>query len=539
VRLIATGRVYGTSAEHWRGRKPTIIVVCCLALASAASLAGGLVSEDTPPATGEQGRRLSATEAGRLATMRLHNHRDGRAGVRGTLGHPGEELHLTGWIDWQRPLAYLSVTAPTPGPADGLIQAQPGLVAVRPGRPPAPAYPPSTGPTGQAAAAGPGASSPAAQAAQPPPEPSAQPPAEPPPPPPATPPADGWRIRPPAPAGSPATALDSTLLLLFAVGANQGDATDLITYDDIRWLGTDTVDGVPVDILIGPPVPAPGADPRPSEGAPSLSALAAYGGAIRYWLDADGRLRRLQAVVGPGLPLRLDFDRDDRPELATVDVLGGRPTNPRPVTDREAQTLARLPQRNRAAGGGAISLEMPGPTGELVTASGWLDWRRRVTYLAVRDAADQGGQALLRAEPDGVVMLAEADPTPDGRPPLTPPDGPWRRSGWGQDRPAQLDLLLGEALALAGTAPRDAQERARAAVWLRTDVLHGVPVTVYEVPKPTEDNPVGGDSALRYWIDSTGVLRRLEVRGPLGGYGHLDIRPDGRVPRLPTIRAGD
>jgi len=483
--------VYGTSAEYGRGRQLAIILACSLALGSAAGLAGGLASGDASPPAEEQSRRLSATEAGRLATMRLHNHQDGRAGVRGTLGHPGEELHLAGWIDWQRPLAYLSVTTPTPGPADGLIQAQPGLIVVRPGRLPAPAP---------------------------------------------TPPADNWRIRPEPPAGSAATALDTALTLLFAVGANQDDAADLVAYDDIRWLGSDTVGDVPVDVLIGPAVPAPGADPQPREGPPSLSALAGYGGAIRYWLDADGRLRRLQAVVGPGLPLRLDFDRGAQPELTAVDLLGGRPTKPRRVTDREAQTLARLAQRNRAAIGGAITVQLPVETGDLVTGAGWLDWRRRVAYLAVRDTADPSGQTLLRADPDAVLMLAGADLTSDGRPPQTPPEGRWRRSVWGQDRPAPLDLLLGEALALAGTKRRDAQEFASTAVWLRADVLHGVPVTVYEVPRPTAENPVGAATALRYWIDAAGVLRRLEVRGPLGAYAHLDVRPDGRVPRLPVIR---
>src|SRR5690606_22347109 len=68
VRLIAPGRVYGTSAEYGRGRQLAIILACSLALGSAAGLAGGLASGDASPPAEEQSRRLSATEAGRLAT---------------------------------------------------------------------------------------------------------------------------------------------------------------------------------------------------------------------------------------------------------------------------------------------------------------------------------------------------------------------------------------------------------------------------------------------------------------------------------------
>ena len=45
--------------------------------------------------------------------MRLQNFRDGRAGVRATIGPPGRELRLAGWVDWRRPLVYLSVAART------------------------------------------------------------------------------------------------------------------------------------------------------------------------------------------------------------------------------------------------------------------------------------------------------------------------------------------------------------------------------------------------------------------------------------------
>ncbi|GAB3810550.1 hypothetical protein GCM10027605_49060 [Micromonospora zhanjiangensis] len=108
-----------------------MVVLACLALGSGAGLAVGLAGRPTTDGP-DEGRALSAAEARRLAAMRVTNYRDGRAGLRATLGPPEGPTRLTGWVDWNRALIYLSVTGPGTAVAHGLIQAVPGLIASRP-----------------------------------------------------------------------------------------------------------------------------------------------------------------------------------------------------------------------------------------------------------------------------------------------------------------------------------------------------------------------------------------------------------------------
>lgn len=463
------------------------MVACGLALASAAGLAGGLVSRRGATAPRDQGRPLSAVEANRLATMRLHNFQDGRAGLHGTLGYPGAQVDLTGWIDWQRPLAYLAVTGPTPGPADGLVQAAPDVIALRPGRPDED-------------------------------RPSAQPPP------------GGWRVRPYQRTGPDANPLDAALTLLFALAANQVDGVGPID-GRARWLGTEVVAQARVDIVLGPGVLDDSADPGLALAEPG--SLTWSGAAVRYGLDADARLHRVETVLAGNVPMRLDFDRTDRPALTAVDQLGGAAVSPRPVTAAEAQTLAAMRQRIRASGGGPVTITLPGERVNLLTAAGWLDWRRPAAYLAVQDTEVPDTQTLLRADRYAVTVLSGAARMPDGRPPLPPPTGAWQRTTWDQRGSSDFDLLLDRALALSEPAWDDAALLRRTARWLRADRLHGVAVAVYEIPPPA------GDSRLRYWVDAAGRLHRLEVHTRLGAFGQLDVRIGEPVPVLPAVpRAG-
>lgn len=482
MRPFAPGRIYGTSATNRSRRRALAVVVAGgLALGSAASLAGGLVPRHPPAAPSVQGRPLSTVEANRLASMRLHNFQDGRAGLRGTLGYPGAQIRLTGWIDWQRPLTYLSVTGPTPGPADGLVQATPGLIALRSGR------------VGQE-----------------------QPPAQPP--------EDGWRVRP-YHRTDPHGPLDAALALLLALAANQVDDVSLID-GRARWLQTEVVDQARVDILLGPGAATDSATLGPAIADPG--SLTWSGAAVRYGLDTHARLHRVETVVDGNVPLLVDFDRADRPELAVIDQLGGRAGNPRPVTAAEAQTLARMRQRVRASGGGTLTITLPGERVNLVTAAGWLDWRKPAAYLAVRDTQIPNAQTLVRADRFGVAVLSNAAWTLDGRPPLPPPAGAWVRTRWEQRGTDDFDLLLDNALALSDPARDDADLLRRTARWLRADHVHGVPVAVYEIPPPA------GDARLRYWLDVAGQLRRLEVRTGIGAFGQLDVRIGDPVPPIPV-----
>ncbi|NES37920.1 hypothetical protein G3554_17375, partial [Micromonospora sp. PPF5-17] len=92
---------------------------------------------------------------------------------------------------------------------------------------------------------------------------------------------------------------------------------------------------------------------------------------------------------------------------------------------------------------------------------------------------------------------------------------------WSAARPPGDDLerLLAAALR-AGATPAPA----RSAVRLREDRTADRTVDVIEVRT--------GGTALRYWVDRGGLLRRLELRTGRGVWAQLDLTP-GRVPALP------
>ena len=91
-----------------RRRAVSIILAGCLSLGAAAGLAQGITACQ-PAVQPDTSRPLAAAEADRLARMRLQNYQDGRAGFRATIGQPGRQVRLTGWVDWQRTLAYFAV----------------------------------------------------------------------------------------------------------------------------------------------------------------------------------------------------------------------------------------------------------------------------------------------------------------------------------------------------------------------------------------------------------------------------------------------
>jgi hypothetical protein len=507
-------------------------VLGCVAVGSGVGLAGGLIS-CAPRPTPEGPRSLTRDEARRLADMRVRNYRDGRAGVRASIGPPGAETEIVGSVDWGRELVYLTVDGPGAGAYRGLLQAVPGLVASRPAdddpdRDPEPAAtahdePDSVGGT-------------------PPPAPE---------PPPVSPPADGWQVRPVEATGSAATALDPFLRLLFALSNDEADQPERLEHSDARWLGRDRAAGTSVDVLLGPAVPQ--ADWDPGDSSPAPTALAAMGGAVRYWLDSDARLHRLEALLGDGVPVRVDLDRTRRTEMNAVAALGGPPVLPRPVTAAEAELLARIGRTTRDHGGATLTLTVPTvpspklPAGGAATVnlrgSGWFDWYDGTAYLALRDLDEPTSGVLLRADRVGLALrtadvTAEDDRT--GLPPLPPPvERAWAYGRW-PDRTDRLgaldvDLLVGEVLSLTDPdTAADPQRLRGSAVWLRRDVIAGQKVTVFELPKPAEEGTPRGEARMRYWVDRSGTLRRLELRTRTGAFAQLDIRP-GPVPPLPWV----
>src|SRR5699024_5503181 len=92
------------------------------------------------------------------------------------------------------------------------------------------------------------------------------------------PPTSGWQTTALKPKAS---SLAAAQVLLVSLPANRPDNAQLLLQSDARMLGESTVDGTPVTIMSGPVIKGEG-------GAKS---------SFRYWVDKDGNLLRLQALL--------------------------------------------------------------------------------------------------------------------------------------------------------------------------------------------------------------------------------------------------
>lgn len=517
-------------------------MLSCLSLGSVAGLVGGLVS-CAPEEPAAQARPLSAAEAQRLAEMRVTNFRDERTGINATWGDGATQVKVAGWVDWKKALAYLRVGGPGAGDQRGLLQAVPGVVANRPAT------------AGEAAAE---AEAPRPSDATKPAPPVAEPPADPP--------ADGWRLRTWTPTGQKATPLDTFLSLVFLIASTKPDQADLLAKTDARWVGQDRIGGTAVDVLLGPavpPQPLPTVKPRPTpsatasvqpERAPSNSAspspsrtapptaLNELGGAVRYWLDTSApKLRRFEALLPGNLSLRVDLDRAERPEVNALAAFGGDTIAPRKPTKTESALLAKMRERNYERGGAKITVSVPTVPVADLRGGGWLDWRAAVGYLAVYDTRKATDVAVLRPSVEGMSFQTKAGKKMD-TPPIPPPYDGWTFQSWTERTDAHggldIDLLLGEAIAAAAPGRDTASFFEDSASFLRKDTVDGDPVTVFEIAKAAEQGIIGrGQARMRYWVDKSGALRRLEARTRSGTFAQLDLA-DGEVPSLPTGQLG-
>ena len=102
---------------------------------------------------------------------------------------------------------------------------------------------------------------------------------------PAAPPGDGWT----AAALVPADPLDSALLVTLNLASDRPENPLLLRQNGAMWAGTDTVDGRDVDVFLGP-----GDDGTTDE-------------RIRYLVDDDGTLLRVEADTGADDPLVIDL----------------------------------------------------------------------------------------------------------------------------------------------------------------------------------------------------------------------------------------
>ncbi|MFD4959557.1 hypothetical protein [Microbacterium sp. NPDC058389] len=95
------------------------------------------------------------------------------------------------------------------------------------------------------------------------------------------PPADGWQVT----GLVPDEPLDGALTVVLSLASDRAENPLLLRQNGAQFVRADTVDGVDVDVFL-----APGADERTDP-------------RIRYWVDAEGLLRRVDADTGYDDPL--------------------------------------------------------------------------------------------------------------------------------------------------------------------------------------------------------------------------------------------
>jgi hypothetical protein len=291
--------------------------------------------------------------------------------------------------------------------------------------------------------------------------------------------------------------------------------------------------------------------------SPSAIPFAAHGGQVRYWVDAQSRLLRAEALVDPNTTLRIDFDRADPVAPQAIELLGGAAIKPIKPTAAQITALSLMRVHDYVAGGGAITVAMPLAGDALLTAVGWLDWRNSVVYVTVHNNKGTRPDATLRADAAGITQRGtftegptdnstnsptasptnnEAANTGIAEPPLHPSRTGWQRTSWVDREDAygetDLDAILNELLALAAPVIDSPVALKPIASRLRTDTLGRTPVIVYEIRKPSESDVAPGKGRLRYWLDKAGYLRRLELLTRNGAYGYVTINP-GSIPALP------
>ncbi|MFD9225841.1 hypothetical protein ACFWDI_38870 [Streptomyces sp. NPDC060064] len=228
-------------------RAPQAAPACGLALTLLVLLGGTACTRQQPPAPAPAAAvpALTTGQAELLALTRFTNYRRGTAEVTADIPAQGHPARLTGRLDWRHftGLAVLQGNGGVLGHGRHLLRWDRATVSVRHDWT------------------------------------SALP---------ATPPHDGWARRP---LTARASTIDTTLLLLLNLAADRPDNPQLLAHSGARRLGQEEAGGVTVTVFAGPSGAVPEAA-SPQAARPP--------GRTRYWIDADGRLRRFSARLSNG-----------------------------------------------------------------------------------------------------------------------------------------------------------------------------------------------------------------------------------------------
>ncbi|MFJ9033406.1 hypothetical protein ACIRQP_33815 [Streptomyces sp. NPDC102274] len=193
-------------------------------------------------------RALTSDEVNRLAITRFLNYQAGGRAVTITVPNATGGLVITGSIDYRTHTGYGVVRGTgRDTSSDGLIQWTATTVRVHPMTDPPAAAP-------------------------------------------ASPPASGWYSRQLQTSGM---TLDTSLAIALRLGNDRPDNAALLPQNGAAWVGQGKVHGHQTDIMDGPD-----ADTKASTSQ-----------TVRYWLDSDGTMYRVQAsIASESQPVVFDFD---------------------------------------------------------------------------------------------------------------------------------------------------------------------------------------------------------------------------------------
>lgn len=230
-----------------------------------AALVAGLAgcAPTATPEPAESSRPVTTEEAELLAIVRFGNFDAGARSVAAAFVDQGHEIGLVGWVDYTTHTGFGLLTVD--GTPDRRLIWDGAVVATDPATGDAPLTVPTS--------------------------------------------VEGWSGRVIDASGTP---LEALLLVLAKLGSDRPENPLLLQQGGALWLASQNIGDTPVTVFAGP-----------AEGAVDGEIVDDTASAVRYWVDADGLLRRLEVRLGATWAT-VDFDDAEGVTVpALLEGLGG------------------------------------------------------------------------------------------------------------------------------------------------------------------------------------------------------------------------
>lgn len=175
-------------------------------------------------------------------------------------------------------------------------------------------------------------------------------------------------------------------------------------------------------------------------------------------------------------------------------------TGPRPLTTAEAQRFAVARFNSYNVGARKVQATVTDGTAVL-ELTGWINTADHYGYALIRP---RGSTGFLTTWNETTVNAQDFD---GDQPPADAPLDNWQTT---ELDPKDSFLAAAQVMLLSLSVDRPENPQLimqSTAQWLRADVLGGSPVDIFSGPTETD-----AASSLRYWIDESGHLLRLEAR---------------------------